>query len=103
MSEQDTEEAMKLIYIAGNAKSMAIQAIMLAEEGKVAEAKDKHKEAKDELHKAHDIQTSLLTREVNGEQIEKTLLLIHAQDHFMSASTVIDLAVRFIKLYETRK
>ncbi|URZ17050.1 PTS lactose/cellobiose transporter subunit IIA [Clostridium felsineum] len=102
MNEKDAERAMELIYIAGNAKSIAIQSIILAEDGKIKEAKEKFKEAKEELHKAHDIQTTLLNKEVNGEVIEKTILLIHAQDHFMSASTVIELTERFIRMYERK-
>ncbi|PJI07177.1 MULTISPECIES: PTS lactose/cellobiose transporter subunit IIA [Clostridium] len=102
MNEKDAEKAMELIYIAGNAKSIALQAIMLAEGGKIKEAREKYKESKEELHKAHEIQTGLLNREVNGETIEKTILLIHAQDHFMSASTVIELTERFIKIYENK-
>ncbi|MCR3760885.1 PTS lactose/cellobiose transporter subunit IIA [Clostridium felsineum] len=102
MNEKDAERAMELIYIAGNSKSIAIQSIILAEDGKIKEAKEKFKEAKEELHKAHDIQTTLLNKEVNGEVIEKTILLIHAQDHFMSASTVIELTERFIRMYERK-
>ena len=41
-----------------------------------------------------------MTKEIQGEPIEKSILLIHAQDHFMAANTVIELAERFLKLYE---
>ena len=82
---------MELVCYAGNAKSMALQAVMKAE--------DNNMEA-EELHKAHTIQTDLMTKEIQGGPIEKSILLIHAQDHFMAANTVIELAERFLKLYE---
>lgn len=38
--------------------------------------------------------------EINGKDVEKSILLIHAQDHFMAADTVILLAKQMMKLYE---
>lgn len=91
---------MELVCFAGNAKSMALQAVMKAENNDQGKAKELLQQAKDELHKAHTIQTDLMTKEIQGEEIEKSILLIHAQDHFMAANTVIELAERFLKLYE---
>ena len=88
---------------AGNAKSMALQAVMKAENKDMEAAKEKLQDAKGELHKAHTIQTDLMTKEIQGEPIEKSILLIHAQDHFMAANTVIELAERFLRLYENFK
>lgn len=91
---------MELVCFSGNAKSMALQAIMKAEDNDQEKARGLLQQAKDELHKAHTIQTDLMTKEIQGEEIEKSILLIHAQDHFMAANTVIELAERFLKLYE---
>ncbi len=91
---------MELVCFAGNSKSMALQAIMKAEDKDMEKAKELLHQAKQELHKAHTIQTDLMTKEIQGEEIEKSILLIHAQDHFMAANTVIELAERFLKLYE---
>lgn len=91
---------MELVCYAGNAKSMALQAVMKAEDHNMEAAQDQLKKAKEELHKAHTIQTDLMTKEIQGEPVEKSILLIHAQDHFMAANTVIELAERFLKLYE---
>lgn len=101
MNNEELEKSiMELIFISGNAKSIGLQAIMCAEEGKFKEAEQKYNSAKAELHKAHEIQTKFLNTEINGECIEKSILLIHAQDHFMSANTILELVERFIKLYK---
>ncbi len=91
---------MELVCYAGNAKSMALQAVMKAEDKDMEAAQEQLKKAKEELHKAHTIQTDLMAKEIQGEPIEKSILLIHSQDHFMAANTVIELAERFLKLYE---
>lgn len=100
MDSNIESKIMELIFIAGNAKSMALKAIMEAEKKNIAESEKMLKEAKVELHKAHSIQTDFMNREFSGEKIEKTILLIHAQDHYMSAHTIIELAERFINLYK---
>ena len=73
---------------------------MKAENRDMEAAEKLLRNAKEELHKAHTIQTDLMTKEIQGEEIEKSVLLIHAQDHFMAANTVIELGERFLKLYE---
>ena len=91
---------MELVCFAGNAKSMALRAVMKAENRDMEAAEKLLRNAKEELYKAHTIQTDLMTKEIQGEEIEKSVLLIHAQDHFMAANTVIELGERFLKLYE---
>ncbi|WP_099223155.1 PTS lactose/cellobiose transporter subunit IIA [Listeria costaricensis] len=100
MNEQTLEQAMQLIFIAGNAKSKAMEAIGKAENGELEEAAADLKASRKELHQAHKIQTDMLTTEMNGEMLEKTILLIHAQDHFMAANTTIDLAEKFLHIYQ---
>lgn len=99
MNETQLEQAMQLIFVAGNAKSLAMNAILEAEKGHLENAKNVVKEAKQTLHEAHAIQTGWLTSEMNGETIEKSILLIHSQDHFTTANIMIDLAERFHVLY----
>lgn len=41
-----------------------------------------------------------MTAEMNGEMVEKSLLLIHSQDHFMSADIMLTVADKFINLAE---
>lgn len=100
MDEKYLQQSMELIYFAGNAKSLAMEAIGKAEENNFESAENKLQEAKKELHKSHKIQTSLMQEELEGVEIEKSILLIHSQDHFMSASLCCDLARKFINLHK---
>ncbi|KRN25401.1 PTS lactose/cellobiose transporter subunit IIA [Lacticaseibacillus camelliae] len=97
MNEEDAQVAMKIIYYAGNAKSSALLAIDAAFAGDQAKAQTKLDEAKKQLNDAHNIQTGLMTDEMNGKMIEKSIILIHAQDQFMAANTEIELGERLMK------
>jgi PTS system cellobiose-specific IIA component len=101
MDEKLIEQSMELILCAGNGKSVAIDAIRnLLKDGDVEKAKEMVKEAGKEIGKAHEIQTSLLQNEMNGQNVEKSILLIHAQDHFMNALTIRDMSSLMIEMYE---
>ena len=42
----------------------------------------------------------MLTQEAQGEKIELSLLMVHAQDHLMTSLTFIDLAKEVVAVYE---
>ena len=46
------------------------------------------------------MQTELISAECDGKEVEKSVLLIHAQDHFMTALAVRDMASLMIDMYE---
>ncbi|WP_233448889.1 PTS lactose/cellobiose transporter subunit IIA [Paenilisteria weihenstephanensis] len=99
LHEMNAKITMELIFHAGNAKSAAMEGIKKAEDGDVEAGLALIQKARTELHEAHQIQTDLITKEIQGEQLEKTILLIHAQDHFMAATLTIDLGERMIQMY----
>lgn len=90
----------QLILHAGNAKSLLMEAMYKARDGKIKEAREKMNEAKVELNKAHHSQTSLIQSEASGEKYDINILLIHAQDHLMNAMTTKDLVEEIIYLHE---
>lgn len=94
------QAVMGLIIHSGNTKSECMEALQLAKTGKISGAKEKIELANQALIEAHHSQTGLLTKEANGEKVELTMLLIHAQDHLMNAITFRDLAIEMIELYE---
>ncbi|MGG5372072.1 PTS lactose/cellobiose transporter subunit IIA [Enterococcus sp. AZ196] len=98
MDEKIVESAMQLIFFAGNAKSDVIKAIRSAEAGDFSGADKQMASAKSQIGEAHKLQTSLMTQEMNDGVVEKTFILIHAQDHFIGAVTSIDLGERIISL-----
>ena len=90
-----------IIVNSGDARSYAMEAIRKAKTGNMEEAKSSLEKSSEALGKSHDIQTKLIQEEANGNGQDLTLLMAHAQDHFMNALTVRDLAKEFIDLYET--
>jgi cellobiose PTS system EIIA component len=91
-------EIFEIISNGGDAKSTAYEALAKAHEGKFAEAEEMVKRAHEELNKAHKTQTSLIQAEINGEEFEKSLLMIHAQDHLMTSISEIALIEQMIPM-----
>ena len=89
-----------IILHAGNARSSSMEAITLAKSYEFEEAREKIEEANREFTAAHHHQTQLLTAEANGETNPVTVILVHAQDHLMTAMTVKELANEMIDMYE---
>ncbi len=93
------EMVMELIMHGGDAKSSAMEAIHAAKQGDFDEATNKLADSEDAIDKAHKSQTKLLTKEASGDTIELSLLMIHGQDHLMTAVTMKDLASEIIDVY----
>lgn len=93
------EKIFGIIVNGGDAKSRAMNAIREAKNGNIDRARELIEESNVFLNKTHDIQTELIQNEAAGNKAEISLLMVHAQDHFMSAMTVRDMAVEFIDLY----
>ena len=95
--------AMALIGHAGESKSLAYQALYAAKEGKFDEAAKLMEESGEEMLKSHEIQTNLIIKEASGEKLDTGLIMVHAQDHLMSAILFKDIVKEFIDLYRTVK
>ncbi|MBE6052107.1 MAG: PTS lactose/cellobiose transporter subunit IIA [Clostridium sp.] len=94
------EKIMLLIVHSGEARSCAMEAITAAKQGKMEEAEKLIAKANAELSEAHNTQTALIQAEAGGEKVPMSLLMVHAQDHFMTSMTVKDLAVELIEVYK---
>src|SRR5699024_12195056 len=106
MTKKDKQIHMRLYNIiiqADNARSSAMEAIAFEKAYQFTEAREKIKEADQEFTEAHHAQTQLLQDEANGKKNEISVILIHAQDHLMTAMTVKDLANEMIEMYEKIK
>lgn len=95
----DEQTIMNLIMAGGNAKSSAFEAIYAAKKGDQETAKAKLKEADEFMVAAHNAQTDMLTQEAQGNHVQVSLLMVHAQDHIMNAITFRDLAGEIVDLY----
>jgi len=87
-----------IILHAGNARSSAFEAIAAAKRSDAALVKEKLEEAEISFLEAHKLQTELLQEEARGTSNEMSVLLVHAQDHLMTAMTVKELATEMIDL-----
>ena len=95
--------AFQLILHAGNARSSAMEAIQKAKEGNFDEVEAKLLEADSALNEAHHFQTNLIQKEAGGEEFEFSLIMVHAQDHFMTSMTLKDMASEITDLYKLIK
>ncbi|WP_431088570.1 PTS lactose/cellobiose transporter subunit IIA [Paenibacillus sp. 8b26] len=99
----DYEQAvMQLIASSGEARSLSLKAIRTARDNNVQGAEEVLKQAKEQLTKAHKVQTGLIQAESRGEKNEVSLLMIHAQDHLMNALTVRELAIEMVEEIKIR-
>lgn len=92
------QEIFTIISHGGNARSLAYEAIDFANQNEFKKADESMAEAQQELNKAHQTQTKLIQAEINGVVVEKSLLMIHAQDHLMTAVSELSLIEQMIKL-----
>lgn len=90
---------MGIIVSSGTARSCSMEAISKAKESLFNEANELILKAEEELNNAHDLQTGLIQDEAAGKTSLVTLLMVHAQDHFMNAVTIKDMAKEFIDMY----
>ncbi|MBP6466908.1 MAG: PTS lactose/cellobiose transporter subunit IIA [Fusobacteriaceae bacterium] len=92
--------AMELVGNAGESRSLSFEALSLAREGNFDEAEEKLKEAKQSMLRAHEIQTQLICKEADGEEIKIGILMVHAQDHLMCSILARELVEELIKIYK---
>ncbi len=90
----------QIISAVGTARSMYIEAIQLAKEGKIAEAREQIVEGEKVFTEGHHAHAQLIQQEANGDKVEFQLLLMHAEDQLMSAEGFKIIATEFIDVYE---
>lgn len=90
----------QIISSVGTARSMYINAMQLAKEGKIAEAKQMVSEGEACFAEGHHAHAELLNKQGEGEQIPFSLMLIHCEDQLMSADCFKIMADEIIALYE---
>jgi len=86
----------QLILHAGGARSSAKEAAQYAEDGDWEAAKASMQEAEEEQNQAHKINTALITKAARGEELEISVLMIHALDLLMLAWSEIDYTEQYL-------
>lgn len=100
MDEKMIEISFGIIGFAGDAKSLAFEAINEAKNGNIEAAREKLKESKEVMVKAHKFQTELIQNEAQGNKTDMSVILVHSQDHLMTSMTFQQLAGEIVDLYE---
>jgi Phosphotransferase system cellobiose-specific component IIA len=93
---------MNIIMSAGEAKGYMYEALSKAKEGNFDEVDALIEKAEDALEIAHNVQTSLLTKEANGDKINISILFVHAQDHLMTCMSEKNLIKEIIEMRRER-
>lgn len=97
---KNLEAIMQLIMYGGDAKGKAIEAMSYAKTGDFVSANDSIASAETALIEAHHAQTGLLTQEASGDPVAVSLLMVHGQDHLMTAIAFKDMAKEIIDVYQ---
>jgi len=87
---------MSIILNAGDARAKSLMALRSARLGDFAQAEEHLKKASESMVLAHEVQTELIRKELAGEEQELTLLMIHAQDHLMTAMAIKDMVCELV-------
>ncbi|HHQ0929658.1 TPA: PTS lactose/cellobiose transporter subunit IIA [Listeria innocua] len=103
MEIQVEEAVVKLILHGGNTRKEAYKAIDYAEKYQFDEA-DKHLQmAQEQFQEGHVWQTKLVSIRDTETVAHPSFLLIHGQDHLMTAQAELQLAKRIIEQYKHRQ
>lgn len=102
-----TELEMQIVGIissAGESKTKAFEALRMVKESKYDEARKLLAESREIDLEAHRIQTQLITAEMSGEnRPEIGLLMVHAQDHYMTSQLARDMVEELIEIFEAKE
>lgn len=104
MNKEDVQTvSFQIIGYAGDAFSCFYKSVEAARKGNFELADSLVGQGKSSLTKAHNAQTDLLAAEARGENVEHSVILVHAQDHLMTAIMYEHIAREFIELYKERR
>lgn len=92
------QTVMELLINAGEARSNSMSAIQAARGKNWDEARELMTAAREASRRAHAIQTRLIGLDEGMGKVPVNLIMVHAQDHLMTAMLCQDLAEEFILL-----
>ncbi|MGY0615584.1 PTS lactose/cellobiose transporter subunit IIA [Vibrio sp. FJH11] len=90
---------MELIINAGESKSLAMQALMSAKQGKWDEVDDLLTQSTEAAKRAHGVQTELIGMDEGQGKVPVNLIMVHAQDHIMTSMLARELIEELINIH----
>lgn len=89
-----------LIINAGESKSLAMQALYNAKRGEWDEVDTLLKQSTEASKKAHHVQTELIGMDEGEGKIPVNLIMVHAQDHIMTAMLAREMIEEMIDIHK---
>jgi PTS system cellobiose-specific IIA component len=100
LTEELEEQIFQIISSVGAAKSSFIEAIQDAKKGDIAGARKKIDEGSASYVEGHKVHHTLLQKEMSGDPIKISLIVLHAEDQIMAADSFKTIASSFVDIYE---
>lgn len=95
------KEIFELISNTGEARVNIFNALEEVRLNNKEKAKEFEKIAEEYLTKAHNMQTKLIQEDIASEGINVSLLMVHAQDQFMTTMSEQFLVKKMMEMYDT--
>ena len=92
--------AFEIIASVGEAKTFYTEAVKLAKQGNITEARETIGRGNEVFEKAHEHHFSCIQREAEGEELPFSILFLHAEDQLLSTELMRDMAVQLADVYE---
>jgi PTS system cellobiose-specific IIA component len=99
-NEELEEQIFEIISNVGTAKSCYIEAIQEAKKGNIKLARERVEEGNTSFITGHKVHHSMLEKEMGGDPVPFSLIVLHAEDQIMAADSFKIIANSFIDLYE---
>lgn len=100
MNLENAQIAMQIIMYAGDARVKTMEALKALKSFDIAAAKQSLQDGKEDIVKAHTVQTDALQAEARGEEVEFSLLFSHAQDTCMTVCSEMNVTEQLIDICE---
>lgn len=100
-TDEQEQGSFEIIASAGEARSLAYEALRAAKGGDFEKADELMQHSKDASLKAHNMQTEMLVQEAQGNHLPVDVLLVHAQDHLMTSMLAQELIAELIEVYKS--
>lgn len=98
------KDILTIISAAGDSKAKAFEALKEVKNRDYNKARKLLQEARESDINAHKVQAKLIQEEICGDnQKMMTLLMAHAQDHYMTSQLARDLIEALIEIFESKE
>ena len=97
---QFENEIFELISHTGEARANIFSSLEEARIKNIKKSEDLMKIADDQMIEAHNMQTKLIQEDIQSGGIDVSLLMVHAQDHYMTSQLARDLVETLVEVFK---